>query len=562
MLPAWQSKLIDEIVASMKKNFINFNKEGKTEADWKSSLTYEFKNYFATLATEQDVVDAYKEKFHRAPTPYLIPSYEKITQDFITKNIRDSNAILLHGEEEMRFIYCVVDGQLSTGNLFHENSLSSIKVHESLASQQGQIDPALPETAKLIEDSISRAAHTQFAEEVTHILAKLSQDEHMSLGYYPEDIETRRADPLFTTHKRFSQNTPLGMIVSEDILDRLKQTGPDFGFSTQPPAGKDLPENVGYLKIGEVFNLPDPKMADARNHVFHVMEQFQDKEAIILDLRDCGGGTPNGVEYLAGFFFDKPQHLTTYFTKGEDDEIQTSKLVTKPLLKADMMPLDLSKKPLYILINQRTFSAAEELAYDLQQLKGATLVGTQTLGGNHFTRGEPLLNQDETDCDPRFVLLIPCSYSINPASGTNWEDGPISEGNSPGVRPNIGIEGDQDALEVALGIENVRAKATSIHAEAVDVDVTPEPTQLSSEPNLEKSGGSISDSTARMLRAMPAIPKLVVKKRDEAERKPVSYTHDSIETEPHISTEADDAEAESHKRLTPFSTTPKPTSEF
>ena len=66
------------------------------------------------------------------------------------------------------------------------------------------------------------------------------------------------------------------------------------------------------------------------------------------------------------------------------------------------------------------------------------------------------------------------------------------------------------------------------------------------------------DSTARMLRFMPASPspKPVAKKADEVERLPVSSAHDTNETEP-LSPGSDDVEAQSHKRLTPFSITPK-----
>ena len=105
------------------------------------------------------------------------------------------------------------------------------------------------------------------------------------------------------------------------------------------------------------------------------------------------------------------------------------------------------------MIDECTFSAAEELAYDLQQLDRAKLIGAKTKGGNHFTRNEPLIDKDSSiGCDTRFQILIPSCYSINPVSRTNWEDGPIvkDENFKPGVVPNIPIRESQNALSVAL----------------------------------------------------------------------------------------------------------------
>ena len=113
--------------------------------------------------------------------------------------------------------------------------------------------------------------------------------------------------------------------------------------------------------------------------------------------------------------------------------------------------VDLSRKPLTVLISDGTFSAGEELAYGLQQSRRAILIGTQTKGGNHFTRPEPLLTEDGTQ-NQHFYMLIPSALSINPISGTNFEDGPQSKGKVPGVRPDYVVPEGKDALNVAADI--------------------------------------------------------------------------------------------------------------
>src|SRR3546814_9176589 len=48
-------------------------------------------------------------------------------------------------------------------------------------------------------------------------------------------------------------------------------------------------------------------------------------------------------------------------------------------------------KPLYILTSKRTFSAAEALAYDLQALKRATIVGEVTRSEEHTSELQSLM---------------------------------------------------------------------------------------------------------------------------------------------------------------------------
>src|SRR5690606_34087222 len=70
-------------------------------------------------------------------------------------------------------------------------------------------------------------------------------------------------------------------------------------------------------------------------------------------------------------------------------------------------------KPLYILTSRRTFSGAEEFAYDLKNLKRATIVG-DTTGGGANPGGTRMVA-------PRFEMFIPVGRVTSPVTGTNWE---------------------------------------------------------------------------------------------------------------------------------------------
>ncbi len=84
-------------------------------------------------------------------------------------------------------------------------------------------------------------------------------------------------------------------------------------------------------------------------------------------------------------------------------------------------------RPVYVLTSGATFSGAEELSYDLQQLGRATIVGETTGGGAHPRRGFAV--------HPHLEVTIPTARAVNPVSGTNWE--------LVGVIPDIAVPADE-----------------------------------------------------------------------------------------------------------------------
>jgi retinol-binding protein 3 len=86
----------------------------------------------------------------------------------------------------------------------------------------------------------------------------------------------------------------------------------------------------------------------------------------------------------------------------------------------------------YVLTSGHTFSGAEEFAYNLKNLKRATIVGEVTGGGAHPVGGFAIT--------PHVGAHIPVGRAINPISGTNWE--------GTGVAPDIAVP-QADALRTA-----------------------------------------------------------------------------------------------------------------
>lgn len=89
-------------------------------------------------------------------------------------------------------------------------------------------------------------------------------------------------------------------------------------------------------------------------------------------------------------------------------------------------------RKVYLLTSGDTFSAAEDFAYALKNLKRATLIGAGTGGGAHPGR--------ERRFNDHFGAIVPTARTINPITHTDWE--------GVGVVPDVAIDPD-DALDHA-----------------------------------------------------------------------------------------------------------------
>lgn len=101
-------------------------------------------------------------------------------------------------------------------------------------------------------------------------------------------------------------------------------------------------------------------------------------------------------------------------------------------------------QPVFVLTSAATFSGGEELAYDLQVLKRATIVGETTAGAAN--PGGPIPLGD------RFVVFLPTGQGVNPVSGTGWE--------GVGVKPDIAADATVAVSKAhVLAVERLRATA-------------------------------------------------------------------------------------------------------
>jgi hypothetical protein len=239
----------------------------------------------------------------------------------------------------------------------------------------------------------------EFATALTRDLLDVSHDKHLRVFYNPYKLP-----PGPTTL------SPDQLAESRRLLAR------DCGFRKVDI----LPNNIGYLK----FDFFADPMACGRT-AEAAMLVFANVDAIIYDLRENTGGDPRMVALMCTYLFEQPTHLDDIYERKTGTTSATWTFRSLPGTR-------FSHKPVYVLMSSRTFSGAEQFAYDLKNLKRATIVGETSAGGSH-----PVNAYGAGD---HFTVFVPGARTINVISKTDWE--------GTGVAPDVAIKAD-DALETA-----------------------------------------------------------------------------------------------------------------
>lgn len=273
-----------------------------------------------------------------------------------------------------------------------------------------------PEVAKKMETSLrERTARNNydqitsartFAETLTKDLQAVSNDKHLRVRYSHEPIPVRPTGPREPT-------------AEEREEERREMNWMNHGFNKV----ERLRGNIGYIEFRGFF---DPELG--AETVAAAMNFVSSTDALIIDLRSNGGGSPEMVALVCSYLFGaEPVHLNDlYWREGNrTDEFWTRKEVAgKRYLNKDV----------YVLTSKRTFSGAEEFTYNLKNLKRATIIGETTGGGAHPGGGFRI--------NEHFSMFVPTGRAISPITKTNWE--------GTGVKPDVEVPADQALLVARL----------------------------------------------------------------------------------------------------------------
>jgi C-terminal processing protease CtpA/Prc len=161
-----------------------------------------------------------------------------------------------------------------------------------------------------------------------------------------------------------------------------------------------------YVLIRSLPWLANPETAAFYQKIF---SKFQDP--LIIDLRDCPGGTAETAYFILSHMFDDGTPLYKVRKRNQPD------VEFKAASNFDFYqhPLKVTKfkGQINVIVNKYTKSGAEQIAYILQQRKRAKIYGETTSGMAHATT---------TLTIGEFNVHIPNIEMLSVDSGTDWEN--------------------------------------------------------------------------------------------------------------------------------------------
>lgn len=160
-----------------------------------------------------------------------------------------------------------------------------------------------------------------------------------------------------------------------------------------------------YIKINDFVHLNDENVRIQYSKVF---AQIQDP--LIIDVRDCPGGNPETAYFILSHLLADDTPLFELITRTTEPRIFKSTSVLPFYSTYNAIKKFTGR--VRILVNGNTASAAESLAFILQNHKRATIYGSRTATHAHITMGLPI---------DTLVAHIPFAKTVDPETKKDWE---------------------------------------------------------------------------------------------------------------------------------------------
>ncbi len=290
---------------------------------------------------------------------------------------------------------------------------------------------------------------------LTTLATTLCDTERQAIDEAAAAIETdyvleSRAEPLAEDLRRMAESAEPGdcqasETFAKDFTRELRTRSEDLHFVVEAPGSVDeswvaewyaagrengygvtrveiLEHNIGLLQISSFYNLQ--RAGDRLDAAFTLL---RDTDALIVDLRGNGGGSAETAWPLQWTFLEQggPSPLALD---------SRARGITKRAEPSVPWPRYGTQRPVAVLTDSRSFSAAEAVAYSLQSTGRAIVIGEPSGGGAHML-GAPIALAGG------YRLHIPTTRPLSPVTGENWE--------GTGVQPDIEATSEA-ALQIAL----------------------------------------------------------------------------------------------------------------
>jgi hypothetical protein len=224
----------------------------------------------------------------------------------------------------------------------------------------------------------------QLATLINADLERVGKDKHLSFDYNPEQAS------MFASRRNAAGP-------DNEAYEAMVRTR-NHGIMEL----KVLPGNVRYMDY-RGFDWIGPDTAAALDNA---MTFLAGGDAVIIDIRRNGGGSPAAVQYITSHFMEAGKPLMTFHMNGKASPDTTATLAE---IKAPRM----IGKPLYVLTSGGSASAAEEFAGHVGGYKFGELVGENTAGAGFRNELVPVAGD--------FVISVSVGRAVLAATGKDWE---------------------------------------------------------------------------------------------------------------------------------------------
>ncbi len=251
-----------------------------------------------------------------------------------------------------------------------------------------------------------------FTDKLNEVFRRVTNDQHLE---------------SWITARNYKSEPNINDIISSSFGFIYRNKNTNFGI----PKVELLEGNVGYVEFTSFKPLPN---SETERIVRSAMDFLSNCDALIIDLRNNGGGHTNMREFICSYFFNGPVQLSSTYSRETRSNYESYTI-------KDFYNQKLVDVPLYILTSKKTISAPEIFAYDLQALKRAVIVGEVTAGSVNSGRIFTIKNS--------INLVIATGYTMNPITQTNCE--------GRGVQPDVEVS-SENALGKAMELAKVAAQ--------------------------------------------------------------------------------------------------------
>jgi len=146
-----------------------------------------------------------------------------------------------------------------------------------------------------------------------------------------------------------------------------------------------LPDSIGYMYVS------DFETAVSASNMYYILTSWERCKGLIVDVRNNGGGSMDYAYQLAATFFEKDTVVGYWQHKigtGHEDfsSLEEQKLSKESMSSATWL------RPVVVLCNRRTYSAANFFVSIMRYAKRSCIIGSMSGGGGGMPLGSEMPN--------------------------------------------------------------------------------------------------------------------------------------------------------------------------